>query len=240
MLYLAANRIGLNLRRIRRQVVRWVHRTRLKLGLIEPFINPRVDGTYPEYVPEPESLEALHLRPTRPAVLSRRVRFHIETVALLVAIFTLVNLASARYVVEGPSMEPNFYTGQFIVVNRLAYWFTEPTRGDVIVFHNPEDPAHEFIKRVIGLPGDTIRIQNGEVYINGKVLSEPYIKSACANHRCDSTWTLDATHYFVLGDNRNQSRDGHNFGPLDRSLIVGLAWARYWPPTAWGLISSHT
>ncbi|HVO41570.1 MAG TPA: signal peptidase I [Aggregatilineales bacterium] len=198
------------------------------------------DGTFPEYFPDIESLDLVMPREVHPMLVPRRVRFHAETLLIVIAIYTAVNLVTARYVVEGPSMEPNFVTGQAIVVNRLAYWFGRPTRGDVVVFHNPEDPSHEFIKRVIGLPGDTIRIEDGTVVVNGKVLEEPYVKSLCSNHRCDNAWTLDGDHYFVLGDNRNQSRDGHNFGPLDRTLIVGLAWVRYWPPADWGLIASYT
>ena len=196
------------------------------------------NGTFREFFPDIESLEIFTATRLMPIITPHRIRFHAETLLIILSVYAAVNLITARYVVDGPSMEPNFITGQFIVVNRLLYWFASPARGDVIVFHNPEDPSRDLIKRVIGLPDETIRIEDGSVYVNGKLLLEPYVKSLCANHRCDSTWTLDATHYLVLGDNRNQSHDGHNFGPLDRTLIVGRAWARYWPPTAWGMIPS--
>jgi len=202
-----------------------------------------LDGTIPDFFPNADRLKdtAETELTRRPIILTRRaaVHIHAKTVLIVIAIYVSINLISARFVVEGPSMEPNFTTGDFIVVNRLAYLVSVPARGDVVVFHNPEDPSHEFIKRVIGLPGEVIRIDDGTVYVNGKPLDEPYIKSICEDHRCDNIWTLDSTHYFVLGDNRNESHDGHNFGPLDHSMIIGQAWIRYWPPAAWGLIPSH-
>jgi signal peptidase I len=177
----------------------------------------------------------------RPRLASRRSlpREILETLLLIASIYCIVNLATARYVVEGASMAPNFRTDQFIVVSRLAYLLGKPARGDVIVFHNPEDPAHDFIKRVIGLPGETVKTVNGKVYIDGVALDEPYVAELCRDQRCDGTWTLDADHYFVLGDNRSHSHDGHSFGPLDRSLIIGQAWIRYWPPSDWGIIPHY-
>src|SRR5258706_8847776 len=99
-------------------------------------------------------------------------------------------------------MAPNFHTNQLIIVSRLAYLLGSPERGDVIVFHNPADPSHDFIKRVIGLPGETIHIKNGTVFINGRPLDETYVAELCQNERCDGKWILDDNHYFVLGDNR--------------------------------------
>ncbi len=177
----------------------------------------------------------------RPRLASRRSlpREIIETALLIASIYCIVNLATARYVVEGASMAPNFKTDQFIIVSRLAYLLGNPARGDVIVFHNPEDPAHDFIKRVIGLPGETVKTVDGKVYINDVALNEPYVAELCQAQRCDGTWTLDADHYFVLGDNRSHSHDGHSFGPLDRSLIIGQAWVRYWPPPDWSIIPHY-
>ncbi|MHB8629297.1 MAG: signal peptidase I [Aggregatilineales bacterium] len=153
---------------------------------------------------------------------------------LLVGIYTLVNLTTARAIVEGQSMQPNFYTDQLIVVNRLAYYFGSPVRGDVIVLHDPEDPSQDFIKRLVGLPGEEVAIRAGRVYINGTRLEEPYIPVFCSV--CDGTWELDSDHYFVLGDNRPNSHDSHAFGPIDRRLIVGRAWIRYWPLSAFSII----
>jgi signal peptidase I len=177
----------------------------------------------------------------RPYLISRKPRQRdiAETLLLALSIFCLANLTTARYVVEGPSMFPNFASDQFIIVSRLAYMFGKPARGDVIVFHDPENPAQDFIKRLIGLPGETITIKDGKVYANSKPLDEPYVPELCRNNQCDGTWTLDNEHYFVLGDNRSHSHDSHNFGPLDRSLIIGKAWIRYWPPEDWAIIPHH-
>lgn len=174
----------------------------------------------------------------------------LEMVALIVVIYTFVNLTTARAIVEGPSMQPNFYTGQLIIVNLFAYYFAPPARGDVIVLHNPSPDCKsvieqnasilillpnnastgcdDLIKRVIGLPGETVDIKGGRVSINGVQLDEPYIAHFC-DRGCDGTWTLKPNQYFILGDNRANSYDSHAFGPIDRSLIVGQAWIRYWP-----------
>jgi signal peptidase I len=182
-------------------------------------------------------LAAMH----RPRLFSRynSPRSIIESLLLILAIYTVFNLTTARYVVVGASMEPSFHSGELIIVNRAAYLFGSPARGDVIIFHNPSDPAEDYIKRVIGLPGETVRIQDGRVYVNQLELDEPYIREFCANHQCDGTWQLDHEHYFVLGDNRNHSRDGHIFGPLWRGLIVGQAWVRFWPLSQLTLILYH-
>ena len=192
--------------------------------------------------PEAESYET----PTtveRPKLRSGRTlrRDVIETVVLIVIVYTLVNLSTVRAIVYGPSMEPNFYTGQLVIVNRFAYYFSGPARGDVVVLHNPlsqcrnaapDDKSCELlIKRVVGLPGESVQIKGGRVYINGTMLDEPYVTEFCKG--CDSTdngWSLKPDEYFVLGDNRNNSWDGHSFGPIPRALIEGQAWIRYWPP----------
>lgn len=160
-----------------------------------------------------------------------------EIVVVIAAIYTVVNLATARAIVEGNSMLPNFETGQLVIVNRLVYFFSAPERGDVIVLHSPRNPDEDFIKRVIGLPNETISIRNGIVYVNGLPLREPYIASAnfCISS-CDGDWMLKSDEYFVLGDNRQQSHDSHSFGPVKRDMIVGQAWLRYWPLEQFGLI----
>lgn len=164
----------------------------------------------------------------------------VETVILIAAIYAFVNLATARFVVDGRSMLPNFETDQFIIVSRISYVLGDPQRGDVVVFHNPDDPDHDFIKRVIGLPGETITIQSGRVYVNGERLEEPYIQNFCRGTVCDDTWEIGPDEYFVLGDNRSSSRDSHNFGPISRDLIVGRAFLRYWPPSDWAIITRES
>ncbi|NLE53244.1 MAG: signal peptidase I [Chloroflexi bacterium] len=164
----------------------------------------------------------------------------IETVILIAAIYAFVNLATARFVVDGRSMLPNFETDQFIIVSRISYVLGDPQRGDVVVFHNPADPDHDFIKRVIGLPGETITILNGRVYVDGVRLEEPYIQNFCRGTVCDDTWEIGPDEYFVLGDNRSSSRDSHNFGPISRDLLIGRAFLRYWPPSDWALITHES
>ncbi len=160
----------------------------------------------------------------------------LETALLIVAIYTFVNLATARFVVEGHSMLPNFTTDQFIIVSRLSYLVGEPQRGDVVVFHYPMESDRDFIKRVIGLPGETVTILEGRVYIDGKLLDEPYIENFCRGKSCDGEWVIGPDEYFVLGDNRGASKDSQDFGPVGEEYIVGRAFVRYWPPSDWGIV----
>lgn len=160
----------------------------------------------------------------------------IETVLLIAAIYAFVNLATARFVVDGHSMLPNFDTDQFIIVSRLSYLAGEPQRGDVIVFHYPMQPDRDFIKRVIGLPGETVTILGGRVYINEQLLDEPYIERFCIRSSCDGEWAVGEDEFFVLGDNRSASKDSQDFGPVHRQFIVGRAFVRYWPPEDWAMI----
>lgn len=189
--------------------------------------------TPPETLETPETTD----HSQRPSLISRNVLWRdvIEIVLLIVTIYTLVNLATARAIVEGASMQPNFATGQLVIVNRFSYYFSAPQRGDVVVLHDPQDPSQDFIKRVVGLPGELVEIRQGRVYANGTLLEESYIARFCTSG-CDGTWILDDEQYFVLGDNRPNSHDSHSFGPIDRKLIVGRAWIRYWPPPEMGAI----
>lgn len=161
----------------------------------------------------------------------------IETTLLIAAIYAFVNLATARYVVDGNSMQPNFHSNQFIIVSRLSYMFSELKRGDVVVFHYPRQPDRDFIKRVIGLPGDTVVILGGLVYVNGELLEEPYIERFCTGKSCDGEWVVGPEEYFVLGDNRASSQDSQDFGPVERKYIVGRAMVRYWPLSEVSLIA---
>ena len=165
------------------------------------------------------------------------LREMLDLVVLIAAIYTLVNLASVRFVVEGPSMQPNFETGQFLIVSRADYLLGEPHRGDVLVFHYPGDPNEDYIKRLIALPGDTVEIRDTQVYVNGTEADEPYINEPCIPARCpDAVWTLGPDEFFAMGDNRNHSVDSRVFGPVPRSYIVGRVLVRYWPPSDWGII----
>ena len=123
-------------------------------------------------------------------------------------------------------MEPNLHDGEFVVINRLAYRWAEPDRGEIIVFRYPLDPERRFIKRIIGLPGDEVSISQGIVYINGTPLEEPYINTPPLY---DGEWTIEEGRYFVLGDNRNNSSDSQNWGSLESEDIIGKAVIVYWP-----------
>lgn len=140
------------------------------------------------------------------------------------------------FVVNGASMDPTFSTGQFLIVDRLTYRFEQPSRGDVIVFEYPNDPSTYYIKRIIGLPGEEIKINDGKVTIinsanpKGFELTEPYIEPIHAAHDTYDV-TLGPTEYFVMGDNRAQSSDSRVWGPLDKHFIVGRPVVRLLPVT---------
>jgi signal peptidase I len=161
------------------------------------------------------------------------------TVLLAAAIFLVARETIQTYEVFMTSMEPNFHEGQRVVVNKAAYWswVGDPQRGDVIIFKAPVATDEDFIKRVIGLPGDIVEVKNGAVYVNGVKLNEPYEDEAP-----DYTMpkiTVPPDEYFVLGDNRNHSNDSHNGWYAERDEIRGKAWLSSWPPSLWGVIPSY-
>jgi signal peptidase I len=177
--------------------------------------------------------------PISPKPPNRFLQFMGEMLqTLLVAglLFLGVNLITARIRVEGISMEPNLHEGQFVVVNRLAYRWAEPQRGDIIVFRFPLNPKRRFIKRVIGLPGDTLVVRSGQVLINGEVIYEPYLS---ITPRYNGEWIVGPDEVFVLGDNRNNSSDSQNWGALPLDEIIGRAVFVYWPPTEVGTIPHY-
>jgi signal peptidase I len=140
------------------------------------------------------------------------------------------------FYVKGASMEPNFYDHEYLIIDEISYRFTEPRRGEVIVFRYPLEPRQFFIKRIIGLPGETVEIKNGKVYIeNGQgekiLLEEPYISVPTPG---ETKVKLDNDEYFVLGDNRLSSLDSRHFGPVPRSFIIGRVWLRGWPLNRFG------
>lgn len=157
----------------------------------------------------------------------------VQTVLLAAVLFLGVNFVTARIRVEGSSMEPSLHDGEFVVVNRLAYRWSLPERGDIVVFRFPLNPDRRFIKRVIGLPGDQILITDGRVMVNGLALDEPYIAAA---PRYAGEWVVGAGQVFVLGDNRNNSSDSQNWGMLPLDDIIGRAVLVYWPVAEAGVI----
>ena len=160
----------------------------------------------------------------------------LETIILAVVLYFGINALSARVRVDGFSMIPTLQNGEYILVNRLAYKTGQPNRGDIIVFRLPGDEQQDLIKRVIGMPGDTIHISDGIVTINGATLEEPYIAQ---DPLYFGDWTVPEGSLFVLGDNRNDSRDSHQWGLLPLENVIGKSVLIYWPPSDWKVIN-HT
>ena len=133
----------------------------------------------------------------------------------------------ARVRVEEVSMRPTIMPGDRALVSKLAYRFDEPERGDVIVFHSPTEQA-DYIKRVIGVPGDEIDVHDGVVRVNGLAVDEPYIAE---DPRYSGNWVVPDEALFVLGDNRNQSSDSHEWGYIGDTSVIGKAFMIYWPPS---------
>lgn len=161
---------------------------------------------------------------------------------LKITVITLAIILPVRYFlmqpffVKGASMEPNFDDGQYLIIDELSYRLREPVRGEVVVFHYPADPSQYFIKRIIGLPGETVEVGSGQVKIInsehplGFVLDESKYLPAAISTYGDVKQALGQGEYFVLGDNRSASFDSRRWGILPRQNITGRAWLRAWPP----------
>jgi signal peptidase I len=183
----------------------------------------------------------------------------VQTVLLTIAIFLAVRSVVQNFRVEGASMDPTLHTGQYLLINKVLYaradgtvlenvvpdrtpndepnyLFGGPQRGDVVVFQAPGQMDKDFIKRVIGLPGETIRIVDGTVFINGRPLDEPYL-----THHATYDYeqkVIPPGNYFVLGDNRPNSSDSHLGWFVPANNFIGKAWVSYWPPTNWGVMTA--
>jgi len=152
----------------------------------------------------------------------------VKVVLISLAIILPVRMFLVQpFYVEGASMEPNFYDKEYLIIDELSYRFHAPARGEVVVFRNPDNNKQYYIKRVIGLPGETVEIINGKVSINGKELNETYIDNLSGQSFAQLTVGQDE--YFVLGDNRPVSRDSRVFQALPKKLIIGRVWFRGWP-----------
>ena len=156
-----------------------------------------------------------------------------ETVALAVILFLVINAVSARVRVDGLSMLPTLNDGEFVLVNRLAYRLGAPTPGDIIVFRSISQSDLDLIKRIVGIPGDTIVVGDGKVVVNGATLNEAYINAA---PRYSGSWSVPDGYLFVLGDNRNDSSDSHAWGLLPMQNVIGKAILIYWPPREWAML----
>ena len=186
--------------------------------------------------------------------LRRLIREHIETVLLAITIFVALQPSIQHFKVNGESMRPTLAEGERLVVNKLVYFhldqedlseflpfvepspgspdqplltFSQPRHGDVIIFHYPLDPSRDFVKRVIGVPGDTIEIERGQVLRNGVAVEEPYVTNP--DRRSADPVGVPAGAYYVLGDNRSVSTDSREWGMVPLENVVGKMWFRYWP-----------
>jgi len=158
----------------------------------------------------------------------------LETILLSLVLFLGINAVSSRIRVESISMQPTLYAGNFVLVNKVAYKLGAPSRGDIIIFHYPPDPTQvPYIKRVIGLPGDRIRIADGKVYINDQLFTEPYLTVTTQR---GGTWIVPEDSFFVMGDNRNNSSDSRSWGWVPIQNVIGKAEVIYWPPQKWSLL----
>ena len=181
----------------------------------------------------------------RAVALKRFGRELLHTLVLVSLLFFAVRVVIQNFRVEGPSMQPTLTSGEFLWVNKVAYFQWDgqyilggPQRGDIAVLRSP-DPSDnvDLIKRIIGLPGDRLRVVHGEVFINGRPLDEPYVRfEATYNYPQNGNDLTDPDgQYFVLGDNRANTRDSHYGWFVPAENLIGRAWVSYWPPADWGV-----
>jgi signal peptidase I len=160
----------------------------------------------------------------------------IETLLLAVVLYLGINAVSARVRVDGFSMVPTLQDGEYVLVSKLSYRLGEAQHGDIIVFKYPGEPQQDLIKRIIGLPGDSVQVSGSVVSVNGQPLVEPYI---AASPVYQGNWQVPKGYLFVLGDNRNDSSDSHSWGLLPLENVIGKAILIYWPPPEWNIISHY-
>ena len=168
--------------------------------------------------------------------MSRSFWETVIVIIIAVLLFIGLRLTIQTYIVYGPSMQPNYWEDEWIIVNKIDYKFSAPQTGDIIVFQPPIQSSKPFIKRIIGLPGETVEIKNGVVYVHktdGSTvkLQEPYIKEPFSSNY--DTLVIPAGKYFVMGDNRNNSSDSRGGWLVSGDKIIGKALVSYWPPGLW-------
>ena len=171
----------------------------------------------------------------------------IQSIVLALSVFVLFYLFVAQpNEVKGSSMYPNFENGEYLLTEKISYQFGEPKRGDVVIFKAPaSEPCAadecEYIKRVIGIPGDKVMVKEGDVYVNGEMLDQSFLPEKVYSSEGEYMEegvekVVPEGQYLCFGDNRPNSRDGREFGPIDRDLIIGKAFVKYWPLSSIGLI----
>lgn len=168
----------------------------------------------------------------------------IQTLVVFGAIFALIYLFIAQpHKVSGSSMFPTFHDGDYILTDKISYKVGEPRRGDVIVLKNPNDESQDFIKRIVGMPGDTIEIKQGNIYLSGQKLTENYLPTGTSTSGGrflteNSLIKVGTNQYFVVGDNRDHSSDSREWGTIPKEKIIGRTFFRYFPPQRFGLFQS--
>lgn len=170
----------------------------------------------------------------------------LQVVVFAISIFLFIYLLVMQpHKIKGDSMEPNFHNAEYLLTDKVSYRFKDPQRGDVVVFKAPPDFKEEYIKRIIGLPGDEILIKDGIVFVNNSPLNEPYIPEDFYNTTGrfiteGETKIVPDGQYFVMGDNREHSFDSRNLGFIEFNKITGRAWVIYWPPSKAGTVKRPT
>ena len=146
-------------------------------------------------------------------------------------------LTSRLYTVRGDSMKPSFQPGELLAVGASAHSSSAPARGEIVVVVDPTDGEKQYLKRVVGMPGEEIALADGLLSVNGRRLVEPYLGGLPSSPGLgESVWRLGGEEYFVLGDRRVGSTDSRVFGPITLEHIVGTVWLRLWPPGRWGIV----
>lgn len=156
----------------------------------------------------------------------------IKTTIIVVFLALVIRLFVVQpFIVEGQSMLPTFNNSDYLITEKISYLFRSPKRGEVVIFHPPDNPSVNYIKRLVGLPGDKIEVKNQNVYVNSQKINEPYLTSNDQTKAAtqDFSLMLREGEYFVLGDNRNHSRDSREIGPIPYSSIVSRIWVRLLP-----------
>lgn len=166
----------------------------------------------------------------------------LETIVVSLSIFVVVYLFLIQpHEVKGSSMEPNFQNNEYILTDKISYRFNNPKRGEVVIFKAPNNPDVDYIKRIIGLPGDKVKVEKSYVYLNNQKLNEYYLKDLTAlfpgSFMIEGiNITVEDGKYFVMGDNRSHSSDSREFGLIEKSSIIGKAVLKYWPIPEFGLV----
>ncbi len=201
-----------------------------------PPVNvPSDEGELPPFSDIPTPNQAEKADPSFGRSLFSAAKEVLETIVPAIIIALLINLFLAQATrVYGQSMEPNLHTDQRLVVEKISYRFRSPQRGDIVVLKIREKSEELLIKRVIALPGETIEIKDGYVFINGQKLKEPYLSQPTRGHYGPTT--VPPEYVFVLGDNRGASNDSRSFGAIPIQNLIGHAWLSYWPVEDVGLV----